>query len=281
MDVAAALLVLFVLISAAVSDWRKREASDIHWILIAGGGAVLYAYRLFDADLTAAAVAASVSMVLMVIDLVWDRESASTDLALYISILVSAGITVYLLKDTDRLWEYVSIPAMYILMNVLYYTGIVKGGADAKAVISIAFIFPSYPDLGGLPFIPVPSGTVSQFIVPAFSVFFVAAVLTILMAIPYLMINLIRGDREFPYMLAGFRMDLDDVDSSHVWPMEDVVSGEQFISISGFDDPDVPERLRNAGRMRVWVTPIIPFLMPIAVAYAIVIFLGNPLFAFI
>ena len=281
LDVAVALLVLAVLVSAAVSDWRKREASDIHWIVMAGAGAVLLAYRLFDAGYALQAVTAAVSIVLMTVDLVWDRESASADLALYVSIAVSVILTAFLLIDSDHLWEYVSMPVMYMLMNALYYTGIVKGGADAKAVIVLAFVMPLYPDLGILPFVAVPAGNVSQLIVPAFSVFFIAAVLTILAAVPYLIINLMRGDREFPYMLAGYRMDLEKVPGSHVWPMEDMCGGMEVRSLSGFDDPGTVDRLREFGRDRVWVTPIIPFLVPMVVSYAIVVFLGNPLFAFI
>ena len=129
--------------------------------------------------------------------------------------------------------------------------------------------------------ISVPSGSVAQLLIPAFSVFFLAAVLTILMAVPYLIINLVRGDREFPFMLAGYRMDIGRVENAHVWPMEDVSDGETVHLISGFEDPEVLNRLRASGKDRVWVTPIIPFLVPITVSFAIIVFLGNPLFAFI
>ena len=101
------------------------------------------------------------------------------------------------------------------------------------------------------------------------------------MAIPYLIINLIRGDREFPLMFAGYRMDIGRAEHAHVWPLEDVSDGETVRCISGFEDPEVIDRFRASGRDRIWVTPIIPFLMPIALSFAIIVFLGNPLFAFI
>ena len=281
MESIAAILVLAILVLAAVSDWRIREASDLHWVAIGAIGAILFAVRLIDAGADPMAYASVVSMVLMMADLVWDRESGRLDLALYTLIAAAVIVSLFALMDSDLLWTYISMPAMYAVMNLFYYTGIVKGGADAKAVIAVAFAFPTYPAVWDLPLIAVPSGDVPQFLVPAFSVFFLAAVLTILMAAVYLIINLVRGDREFPFMFAGYRMDVSALAGAHVWPMEDIVDGERIRSLSGLEDPGIPERLAEAGMDRVWITPIIPFLIPIAISFALIIFVGNPLFAFI
>ena len=281
MEAIAAVLVLAILVSASVSDWRIREASDLHWIAIGAIAAVLFAIRISDEGMDPLAYVSVLSIILMTADLVWDRESGRLDLALYVFIAVSVVVSLFAMMDHDLLWTYISMPAMYLVMNVFYYTGIVKGGADAKAVIAIAFAFPSYPDMDALPLIPVPSGTVPQFLIPAFSVFFLAALLTILLAVVYLIINLIRGDREFPFMLAGYRTDVSALSESHVWPMEDIADGEPVRSLSGLEDPGIPQRLIEAGRDRVWVTPIIPFLIPITIAFAVILFIGNPLFAFI
>ena len=281
MESIAAILVLAILVSAAVSDWRIREASDLHWVAIGAIGAILFAVRLIDAGADPMAYASVVSMVLMMADLVWDRESGRLDLALYTLIAAAVIVSLFALMDSDLLWTYISMPAMYTVMNLFYYTGIVKGGADAKAVIAVAFAFPTYPAVWDLPLIAVPSGDISQFLVPAFSVFFLAAVLTILMAAVYLIINLVRGDREFPFMFAGYRMDVSALAGAHVWPMEDIVDGERIRSLSGLEDPGIPERLAEAGMERIWVTPVIPFLIPIAISFALIMFVGNPLFAFI
>lgn len=281
MESIAAILVLAILVSAAVSDWRIREASDLHWVAIGAIGVILFAVRLIDAGADPMAYASVVSMVLMMADLVWDRESGRMDLALYTAIAAAVIVSLFALMDSDLLWTYISMPAMYTVMNLFYYTGIVKGGADAKAVIAVAFAFPTYPAVWDLPLIAVPSGDISQFLVPAFSVFFLAAVLTILMAAVYLIINLVRGDREFPFMFAGYRMDVSALAGAHVWPMEDIVDGERIRSLSGLEDPGIPERLAEAGMDRVWVTPVIPFLIPIAISFALIMFVGNPLFAFI
>ncbi len=277
--VAVYVAVLVILAASAVSDWRRREASDLHWLLIMGAGCVLFVLRLHDSGAAPAAYASVASMVLMAADLLWDRNPDSRiDLALYLLIIATAVIGALSLRDSDLLWTFVSVPAMYILMNMLYYSGAVKGGADAKAVISVAFVNPSYPVFEGLPIIDIPDGSIALFIVPAFSVFMVAATLALLLVVPYAITNIVKGDVQFPRMLAGFRMDIDRAERSHVWPMDDVVDGCLRTNISGVEDPKVFERLRAFGETSVWVTPMVPFLIPVAIAYGIVIFLGNPLF---
>jgi len=276
---AALLLSTAVLSSAAVSDWRRREASDIHWIVMMAAGTVLFCIRIADEGCPAAACLMPVSMALMCADLVWDRDpGAGWDMPLYTAVIITSLVPSIMLWDSPVVRSYLSIPAMYVLMNVLYYSGIVKGGADAKSVISIAFLFPSYPETGCTPLVAVPDGILSQVIVPSFSVFFLASVMTVFLCIPYAVVNICRGDIRFPVMLAGVRMPVGSLSSSHVWPMEDVVDGERVVRISGFDDPDTPRRLEEAGAESVWVTPVIPFLIPVAVSSVVVLVLGNPLF---
>ena len=281
-QIAVAAVALAVLISSAVSDWRRREASDIHWLIIMAIGTVMFAFTLYDHEVPVGGYAAIASMLLMAIDLLWDRSAdARLDLALYLGIIATTAIALFSLRGTGLLWTYLSIPAMYLLMNSMYYTGIVKGGADAKALIAISFLYPSHPDFGQLPLMDVPSGDIVYFIVPAFSVFMLAALMSVLLVVPYALVNIYRGDTEFPKMFAGFRMDVDAAERSHVWPMEMVVDGKLVSAMSGSEDENIFDGLRAAGRQRVWVTPIIPFLIPVTIAYAIVIFLGNPLFLII
>ena len=277
-QIAVAFVVFAVLFMAAVSDWRKREASDLHWLIIMGIGAVLFGIRVHDADLSPMCYLSVVSMVLMAADLLWDRDTDNRiDLALYFLIIVSVVVSAFAMRDDDLLWTYLSIPAMYLLMNFLYYSGAVKGGADAKALISIAFAYPSYPVFGNIPFIGIPGDDAVYFIVPAFSVFLFAALFTVLLVIPYAVTNIVRGDISFPEMFAGYRMDIGRAEKAQVWPMDDVVNGQIISSVSGVEDESVFERLRAAGAERIWVTPVIPFLIPITAAFAVVIFLGNPL----
>lgn len=276
-------LALIALAVAAVSDWRRREASDLCWIVLMAAGVMAFSVRIFECGLPAYAYLMPLSMVLMCVDLVWDREGGpKSDVLIYSGILITAAVPTALLWDNEISGTFLSVPVIYLAMNLLYYTGIVKGGADAKAVIALAFLFPVYPDTGLIPFfVDVPDGQLPRVAVPAFSVFFMSTVLTMLTVPFYAILNVIRKDAETPFMFCGFRMDLEKAKDSYVWPLEDVLNGERTRSISGTDDPEAFDRLSSAGADRIWVTPIIPFLIPIAVSAAIVILLGNPLFLFI
>ena len=59
---------------------------------------------------------------------------------------------------------------------------------------------------------------------------------------------------------------------------EDIVDGEPLIVASAIEDEDVWRRLENYGKSEVWVTAIIPFLIPITAAFIILVTVGFPLF---
>ena len=143
---------------------------------------------------------------------------------------------------------------------------------------------PVYPIIGSLPIIDLPSD-VAQYVMP-FSLLslFYGALLTIVVPLYYLVVNTIRGDRRFPSMLFGVRMDMAEAKSKFVWPME-YVDGEE-IKISSL--PKGPESIEEhfasleaKGLTRIWVTPKIPMLIPITVGVIIAAIVGNALFLFI
>ncbi|MBQ3736558.1 MAG: hypothetical protein II855_06455, partial [Candidatus Methanomethylophilaceae archaeon] len=59
---AVSLVALAVLLSASVSDWRRREAADIHWAVLMAMGGILFALRLHDAGVPVAAYLSVVSI---------------------------------------------------------------------------------------------------------------------------------------------------------------------------------------------------------------------------
>ena len=93
----------------------------------------------------------------------------------------------------------------------------------------------------------------------------------------YLARNLIKGDRKFPQMLIGYVKPISSVDEEKEWPIQDIIDGEVVIRTRPADDGAV-QRLKEAGAENIWVTPIIPFIIPLTVAYVIVLLIGNPFF---
>lgn len=271
-----------MMVFAAISDWKTREASDTYWVVIIIAGAILFACMVADSDCGAVGYLMVVSIILILVDLVCYREcSVIVDIILYLVIAVTAIVPVAMLWGEDIVKAFLPAVVIYTAMIMMYFTGIVRGGADAKATIAIAFAVPAYPVFGDLPIIATPIGGTMEFIVPAFSVLLIASFLAVFITPAYAIINLLRGDTEMPNMLAGCRMPLDKVKVSHVWPMYDYEDGVRVKRLAGFDDPDVIDRLREHGEDIVWVTPMIPFLVPIAAALTIILIIGNPLFLFI
>ena len=167
---------------------------------------------------------------------------------------------------------------MYAAMNILYYTGIIKGGADAKSIIAISAVFPTYPELFSMPLIPVPEGLVPSVFVPGFAVLTMALAISLLYGVYNVVRNLIKGDTAFPQMFMGTRMPLEKAKVSMVWPMEDIVDDEVVDTATANEEEDIWTKLENHGVQEIWVTAIIPFLIPITIAFFLVVTVGFPLF---
>jgi hypothetical protein len=129
-----------------------------------------------------------------------------------------------------------------------------------------------------MPIIDVPPGIESQVFTPAFAVLTMALVLSLLYGVFNLVRNQIAGNTMMPQMIIGTIMPIEKAKVSKVWSMEDVVNGESVISTSAIEDDDVWKRLEDGGRTEVWVTAIIPFLIPITIAFIIMVTVGFPLF---
>lgn len=278
----AAVLALAIMASAALSDWRRREASDAHWAVMMAAGIALTSYLIVDSGTDPIAWLMPLSMTLMAVHLLWDRDGGILwELSFAIAIIAASAIPLVVLKDDPISSLYLPIPIIYFMMVAMYYTGVIRGGADVKSVISLSFIVPAYPSFGIVPLIEASPARMAELVVPAFSTLLLAAILTVAMTLAYAIVNIVRGDISMPEMLAGYKTSLEKARSSFVWPMADYDGDERIVSASGFDDPDALDRLESHGEVEIWVTPMIPFLVPMAAALAVVLFIGNPLFAII
>lgn len=169
-----------------------------------------------------------------------------------------------------------SIPLLIVFFFVMYQLDVIKGGADAKALIALSLLFPAYPELSGLPVLEL-NDPASLTILPfPVLVLFNGAILTLLVPIGMLLVNLVRRDVRFPLMLFGTRMSIKEAEKKHVWPMERVVDGMvRTVLFPRSDDEADWDALREAGVDRPWVTPKVPFLIPLTLAVPFSLLLGN------
>jgi preflagellin peptidase FlaK len=290
MPIARLAIAVAVLIYGSYTDWKTRTASDTCWIVMGIAGLAFLALDILDRgeDLTYLLMLIPIGWLFF--DLLIDRKGLFESginylpIGLYAVSIAILGYMVYAFNGEAYLWALISIPLLFLLYFILYIFGVIKGGADAKALIALSLLVPTYPILGSLPIVDLPSD-VAQYVMP-FSLLslFYGALLTIVVPIYYLLVNIVRGDRKFPSMLFGVRMDMAEAKRKFVWPME-YVDGEE-IKISSL--PKGPESIEEhfasleaKGLTRIWVTPKIPMLIPITAGVIIAAVVGNALFLFI
>jgi len=294
-DLLRIVLVLGFFIYASVSDWRTRKVANFTWLLLGTIGLTLFLTDLMSRDAEAVALSALLPIAFVFYDIFWDRESglkSASGIAASIAYGASfiwIGYILFTIVNGDIEWSAeVSGPVvaffMIILFELFYMLDVIKGGADAKAVICLAILFPWYPALfSGVPMItPNLDGIDTLFSFPL-SVLFVAAVISVLTPIYYIYRNLKSGTPISGRALVGFRLPVDDVENRFVWLME-WMDGERrrFSARKPRDSAMLKkdlEALRDAGIEEVWVTYKIPFIIPMTAAIVIVLLLGNPLFA--
>jgi len=275
-------LAFAVMVAASVSDWRSRTASDVHWYIMGVGGSILFGLQLIDDGSPWIFLVCLVLITLVFVDLLRDRPGLFENgvnvppLVLYALTFMAFGYLSLEHFGGDGYWTMLSIPLLIIFFFALYQLDVIKGGADAKALISLSLVFPLYPELAGLPILELNDPAALTILPFPVLVLFNGAILTLLVPIGMLLVNLVRRDVRFPLMLFGTRMMLEEARKKHVWPMERVVDGAVRTTLFPRSDDEADwESLRQAAVDRPWVTPKVPFLVPLTLAVPFSLLLGN------
>ncbi|MCD1293688.1 peptidase [Methanocella sp. CWC-04] len=223
-----------ILSYSCVTDWRSRRAPNQLWYVLGGAGIVLgfieFWVRSFD---------------------------------YYFLIYLAIGVIF-----------------IYVLVYVIFRVG-GFGGADAKSLIAIAILFPLYPEvlISGT-ILPLSTGVRS----PIFSLAVLgnAVVLTLIVPITVFIRNLFTVS--FPELksnplgaFTGYMMKIEDIKGKHVRLMhqyeENDGNVERRVKFSG---SEADEKLFNKlmkwnkeGKIgdKVWITPKLPFLIPITLGF--------------
>jgi archaeal preflagellin peptidase FlaK len=273
--------------SASISDWRKREVSDAHWAIMGIAGLVLLAVQILldNEDLTY--LLFLLPMAWFFFDMLVERRGMFEDginplpIALYLGSFVILALLLSQFWDQEYMWQLMVIPILFVVIFFLYQFNVIKGGADAKALMAVALLIPRYPRLDPFPLIQV-TVDATQYIMPfAILVLFNAALLTLVVPLVMLAYNIYRRDIKFPAMFFGYTMDLPEARKKFVWPMEYMKDGVLKMSVFVKSDDSTEEQidqLEVAGRTKIWVTPKIPFLIPITASLIFSSIVGNIIF---
>lgn len=259
-----AILTMLVLTSASIHDVRSRLIPDIHWKLVClmAAIAVFFEYEIECAVFLAAGYAILSAYMFS------DRLVGAAGV-----VAVAAGCAVlvmsYLLYSEP---SGLVTAVMFLFMLALYCTGLLRGGGDAKAMMSLSMLLPVYPE--GCCILWEPVYPAAYAFNPVFSIMLLALLFSLLYGVKIICLSRKQGAKG----ITAYRMTVKEARSSFVWPLEDIVDGEKVRIKAGGVPKDALDRLEAAGVDQIWVTPMIPFVLPITIAYAIVLILGSPLF---
>jgi preflagellin peptidase FlaK len=197
--------------------------------------------------------------------------------------LIGSGIGValfaYDLFVTGRAeWIHVGVAAAIIVLSYgFWYVHLIAGGADAKALMMLATLIPIPIDLDvAARHFPIWDSSLP----PTFVVFANSLVAFVALPLGLFAYNVARGHVRFPAMFLGYKRDLDEASRSFVWIMERA-EGEKtrmvlFASkMSPDEQQENVDRLRAMGVKRVWVTPKIPFMVPLLGGFLVAFALGD------
>src|SRR5437870_10072056 len=270
------------LLVAAVADVRTRRVPDPLWIGLGSISLVVLAIELIQDQIEADAWALLGSSGLLFFAIfygnpLFDEDGFHARPFRLLLFLAAAVLFAYPTVQhsasgaslSQGLLELYSMPAMILVYQLLYRGRILHGGADAKALITLGLLVPTYPNMSPFPLMTLDPrvATFRRVTFPFSLVVWVdAAVLFLGVPLGLLLLNAARGDLAFPHALLGYRARLDPF-PPHAWLMEKACArGDHALVLfpkRGRDPTDDLARLRAAGNDRARVRPQAPLVVPL------------------
>jgi len=197
-----------------------------------------------------------------------------------LSIFIPLDIVEFLVLNYNLnlvLFSILQFLLIFGLAYFLYYIG-AYGGADAKALMSLAVAFPIYPKILVFPILN------SGFGVFSFSVLSNSVISAPLLLIYMFLRNLANEGfknikKDFFYYFIGVRVDVKNIPK--FYNLLEYFEGNEFKRVKRGVEPDLKmisklKREAEKGNIdKVWATPALPFLIFITIGFLISVFLGD------
>jgi len=274
---------------ASLSDLKSRRVPDELWIImgfIAMG--ILGAELLIVREVNWEYYLIFIPIIVIFLEAFIERPPLYSDGNLNPIVLgwliLPIIVFIYMVNvfGTDLLfWSLTMILAVMLFSFILYFFYILHGGADAKAVITLAILLPFYPDIPSLTNWAISPEVATQMeILFPFTLIILlnASLIMLIFPIIHFIFNLYNGDVDIPKMFFGFKKKVDDVEDYFVWPMQYYENGRLKTELLPKSETDERiKSLKKHGVKSVWVTPKIPFIVPIFIGFIISFLIGNPI----
>ncbi|MCD4704415.1 MAG: prepilin peptidase [Methanosarcinaceae archaeon] len=186
----------------------------------------------------------------------------------------------------------VSFLLIFGFVYILFYFN-AFGGADAKVLMVISLIIPTYPmiEIAGT---MLPTQGIPPISLFTFTVFGNSVILTVIVPLGLFLYNFTQPSlsktlRKPYYMFIGYRCPISGLDKEHIRLIEEYGQDDDGRVTSRFTtggtslDEDVIVQLRdyvNRGLIDdgIWVTPGLPFMIPITAGFITAVVYGDLIF---
>ena len=248
-DIVRILLCVAILGYSCITDWKIRRASNNLWYLMGALGLIL---GLLEFALL------------------------SYDTSFLINWAIGFGFMFILMYGIYYMFQYIGMSGI--------------GGADAKALIALALMFPYYPQVFVIPGHILPISDISHSFIFSFTIFGNALVLNFIVPVAILIMNLIRvplGEllADPVASFTGYKMNVESLKNKHVRLMHNYsIENGQVVTKRIFGGGEVDDKTyknltkwKSEGKIpaKVWVTPKIPFLIPIMLGLIVAVVYGD------
>ena len=268
-------IAIIVMASASYFDWRFRIVPDIHWWVLGLSGIALTAVSVWDGMRPEWAMMLAGSFLILLFILLDIDLSGIAELLFLLVITVLFIYPAVTMFDDPVVKRLLVIFICFVLFYALFCFGILRGGADAKCMMVMAMMFQTYPEILGMPLIPLPSYNIQIIFSFPIAILFHAALFSFAWLFWTVIRKIYRRDDPVEmYTLSWYRMSIEEARRSHVWPKQDVANG-MVVNVRGIPADGALDRLEAVGAKDVWVTPIIPFMVPILFALVFVLTVGS------
>jgi preflagellin peptidase FlaK len=195
-------------------------------------------------------------------------------------IMAVVGIILLTIQYLDggfpNLWYLVFIPIMIVLVYAFFQLRLLFGGADTKALMALAILVPIQPLIGAFPLW-------RSFLPGSFCIFLNALLLFLFIPVSLFLFNIGKRNFRFPHCLLGYVVSVEKAKQTFVWPMEKIQDGKRKLVYmpTDFDVDEELAEFEKLGIKEIWVTPKVPFMIPLLAGFLATFILGDILFQII
>ncbi|UCC92942.1 MAG: hypothetical protein JSW25_09820 [Thermoplasmata archaeon] len=313
-DLGRILVGVVVLGLASITDLRTRRVPNVFWYVAAGIGIGLLVVDLSMVEgstgwhLLMAFPVAAIFAVTVTGGELWPvmppdeedegRELTPEEARVYIADLAVSGLLIALsiavmvlaidhVGSGSDVYIYITGSVLTIALALgLYMTRVLHGGGDAKALMTLAVIYPVQPLGEMFPLVEAPEEMI--WFPFALGVLLNAAIISALMPLAFVIMSAIRGPLRFPEAVFGYPVPIDQVEDGHLWLMYEAEEGSTQVTRRMWPGRSKKAELARARALAilrdqkettVYVSPKIPFMVPLFVGLLLAIFFGNILLA--